>query len=58
MKVGDNVTKGQVIGKSASSLINSNYTTSLHFEVYYKGTLMDPENFFNMKLDDLKDETN
>ncbi len=46
LKVGDNVTQGQVIGTSGTSSINSNYTTSLHFEVYYKGTLMDPENLY------------
>lgn len=57
LKEGDSITQGQIIGKSGSSQINSNYTTSLHFEVYYKGSLMDPENFYNMKLDDLK-ETN
>lgn len=58
LKAGDTVKQGQVIGASGTSQINSNYTTSLHFEVYYKGTLMDPENFFTMKLDDLKNKTN
>lgn len=58
LKVGDNVTQGQVIGTSGTSQINSNYTSSLHFEVYYKGSLMDPEKMYDMKLDDLKDKTN
>lgn len=58
LKVGDTVTQGQTIGTSGTSSINANYKTSLHFEVYYKGTLMDPENFYNMKLEDLKNETN
>lgn len=53
LKVGDSVTQGQVIGTSGTSAINSNYTTSLHFEVYYKGTLMDPENFYTRSLKDL-----
>lgn len=53
LKVGDNVTQGQVIGTSGTSNINSNYTTSLHFEVYYKGTLMDPENLYTRNLKDL-----
>lgn len=53
LKVGDNVTQGQVIGKSGNSSINSNYKTSLHFEVYYKGTLMDPENFYTLNLKEL-----
>ena len=55
IKVGDTVTQGQVIGKSGTSKVNSNYTTSLHFEVYHKGTLMDPENFYTLKLNELED---
>lgn len=55
LKVGDTVNQGQVIGTSGSSKVNSNYKTSLHFEVYYKGELMDPENFYSIKLDELKD---
>lgn len=53
LKVGDSVTQGQVIGTSGTSSINSNYTTSLHFEVYYKGTLMDPENLYTRNIKDL-----
>lgn len=55
LKVGDAVTQGQVIGSSGTSKVNSNYKTSLHFEVYHKGTLMDPENFYSINLNDLKD---
>lgn len=55
LKVGDTVNQGQVIGKSGTSKVNSNYKTSLHFEVYYKGSLMDPENFYSLKLDELED---
>ena len=55
LKVGDSVTQGQVIGSSGTSKVNSNYKTSLHFEVYYKGTLMDPENFYTIDLNELKD---
>lgn len=55
LKVGDTVTQGQIIGKSGTSKVNSNYTTSLHFEVYHKGSLMDPENFYSLKLDELND---
>lgn len=53
LKKGDSVNQGQVVGTSGTSLINSNYTTSLHFEVYYKGTLMDPENFYSLNLKEL-----
>ena len=53
LKVGDKVTQGQVIGTSGSSSINANYTTSLHFEIYYKGTLIDPESLYTRNLKDL-----
>ena len=53
LKVGDVVKQGDVVGKSGTSQINSKYATSLHFEVYYKGTLMDPENFYKLNLKDL-----
>ncbi len=56
VKEGDTVTQGQVIATSGNSSINSNYTTSLHFEVYYNGTLMDPENFYTLNLDELKED--
>lgn len=53
LKVGDNVTQGTVVGTSGKSLVNSNYTTSLHFEVSYKGELVDPENFYSLNIDEL-----
>lgn len=53
VKQGDNVTQGQVIAYSGTSQINSNFKTSLHFEVYYKGELIDPENFYTLKLNEL-----
>ncbi len=55
LKVGDTVNQGQVIGKSGTSKVNSNYKNSLHFEVYYIGSLMYPENFYSFKLDELDD---
>ncbi len=53
VKEGDSVTQGQTIAKSGTSSINSNYKTSLHFEVYYKGSLIDPENFYSLKMSEL-----
>lgn len=53
LKVGDEIKQGDIIGKSSTSLVNSKYPSSLHFEVYYKGTLIDPENFYTLKLTDL-----
>lgn len=53
LKVGDTLNQGDIIGKSSTSLVNSKYPNSLHFEVYYKGALIDPENFYTLKLADL-----
>ncbi len=53
VKEGDTITQGQVIATSGTSEINSNFKTSLHFEVYYKGSLIDPENFYTLNLNDL-----
>lgn len=53
LKVGDNVTQGTVVGTSGKSLVNSNYETSLHFEVSYKGELIDPENFYSLNVNEL-----
>ena len=53
VKEGDTITQGQVIATSGTSEINSNFKTSLHFEVYYKGSLIDPENFYTLNLNNL-----
>ena len=49
---GNKVNQGSIIGTSGTSKINTNYTTSLHFEVYYNGQLIDPENFYSLNLQD------
>ena len=54
VKEKDKISQGTIIGKSAQSLINSNYKNSLHFEVYYKGKLMDPENLYSLTVEDLE----
>ena len=54
LKVGQEITQGSIIGMSGTSKINSKYPTSLHFEVYYKGTLIDPESFYTLNLEDLQ----
>lgn len=53
LKEGSTVNQGTIIGTSGTSKINTNYTTSLHFEVYYNGELMDPENFYTLNIEDL-----
>ena len=53
LKEGDLINQGTIIGTSGTSKINTNYTTSLHFEVYYNGELIDPENFYSLNIEDL-----
>lgn len=53
LKTGDTINQGDIIGKSSESKINSNYKNALHFEVYYKGKLIDPESFYSLDLKDL-----
>lgn len=53
LKVGDVVSQGTIVGVSGKSLVNSNYTTSLHFEVNYKGELIDPEKFYSLNVNEL-----
>ena len=53
LKESDLINQGTIIGTSGTSKINTNYTTSLHFEVYYNGELIDPENFYSLNIEDL-----
>lgn len=53
LKVGDVISQGTIVGVSGKSLVNSNYTTSLHFEVNYKGELIDPEKFYSLNVNEL-----
>lgn len=50
---GTKINQGTIIGTSGTSKINTNYTTSLHFEVYYNGELIDPESFYTLNIEDL-----
>ena len=47
-KVGDFLEQGDVIGRSSINNISSKQ--SFLFEVYYNGTLIDPEDFYNMDV--------
>ena len=51
---GDSVTQGQILGVSSTSKINPEYISSLHFEVYYKGEIIDPENLYTLSIEDLQ----
>ena len=50
----DVVLSGDVIGKSGTNKLNNDSKNSLLFEVYHNGVAIDPEDFYNMNIDDLK----
>lgn len=54
VKKDDVVLSGDVIGKSGTNKLSNNSKNSLLFEVYYNGSAIDPEDFYNMNIDDLK----
>lgn len=46
VKIDDTVLQGQIIGKSGVNNINKQLKEHLHFELYYKGMVVNPENYF------------
>ncbi len=52
VKENDTVTQGQTIGKSGTSTLDQNLGNHLHFELYYQGQVVDPENYFDKKISD------
>ena len=53
VKVGDNVKQNDVIGNSGPVNTDKSYENALLFEVNYKGTIINPIEFYNMKISDL-----
>lgn len=53
VKKGDKITKGQTIAKSGSNKLENEKENCLLFEVYYKGNLLNPEEFYNMNIEEL-----
>ena len=53
VKVGDAIKQHDVIGKSGKVNIDKGYENALLFEVNYKGQILNPNEFYNMKVSDL-----
>jgi len=53
VKENDTVKSGDIIAKSGANKLDNNQNNLL-FEVYYNGYAIDPEDFYNMNVDDLK----
>ena len=53
VKEGDEVILGQIIGKSGYSDLNKDLGNHLHFELYYMGSIVNPEEFYNKDINEL-----
>ena len=54
VKVNDSVTQGMVIGKSGLSNVSRDLGNHLHFELYYQGKVLNPENCYDKMVSELK----
>ncbi|MEG1494778.1 MAG: M23 family metallopeptidase [Bacilli bacterium] len=53
VKKDDTIKQGQTLGKSGTSILNSELKDHLHFELFHKGQVIDPEVCFDKKVSDL-----
>ena len=54
VKANDNVIQGSVIGKSGESNIGADLGSHLHFELYYQGLVVNPEEYFGKLLGEIQ----
>ena len=54
VKNGDVLKSSDIIGKSGDNLLEGEKDNSLLVEVYYNGNTIDPEDFYNMNIEDLQ----
>lgn len=47
------IVQGQIIAKSGISNINKDLGNHLHFELYYNGKIVNPEEYYNKNVNDL-----
>lgn len=55
VQVEENMTviQGQILAKSGTSNINKDLGNHLHFELYYNGKIVNPEEYYNRNVDEL-----
>lgn len=53
VNIDDTVNQGQIIGKSGKSNLNLNSENCLHFELYYRGQIVNPTDYYDKNLTDL-----
>lgn len=54
VKVNDTVTQGSIIGKSGEANVSTDLGNHLHFELYYQGSVVNPENYYDKLLGELE----
>ena len=54
VKADDAVTQGMIIGKSGTANVSTELGNHLHFELYYQGSVVNPENYYDKLLGELK----
>jgi len=54
VNVGYEVAQGEIIASSAKSKLDTSNNQMLHFEVYFKGNSIDPENLYTMMVSELE----
>ena len=54
VKENDSVSQGMIIGKSGVSNVSQDLGNHLHFEIYYQGKVMNPENCYDKTVVELK----
>ena len=54
VKINDNVVQGTIIGLSGDANISPELGNHLHFELCYQGSVVNPENYYDKLLGELK----
>ena len=54
VKANDAITQGTIIGKSGKSNVSADLGNHLHFELYYQGGVINPENCYDKLPGELK----
>lgn len=52
VKENTEVVQGEILGTSGTNSYNESLGNHLHFELYYNGTLVDPEEYFDKKIEE------
>lgn len=53
VKAEDSVAQGSIIGKSGEANVSPDLGNHLHFELYYQGSVVNPENYYDKLLGEL-----